>query len=574
MAALNINIVLSFVFLTSVAQAQAVFKHDNREEQFLTQVATKAAAAEEEASTKNFLAEVPDGLSSKDISPDCDPKLFEDLVLSQKRTSAQYFKLAKDYFKRCESELSARSPKGVLALLKYSMYQYPFLQHPQVQEFTMTLSNGIKLPAIMALKQDPRPRPLVVVKCGTFCSASESPSMKAYLMSLFDQSPFNVVLLASQTGLDYMALNHVMQLGGWSEGYEALLAGQWLKDKWAYKDRISSVHLMGISLGGNAAVFGAAFNDMYPQADGKKTFNSVTGICPVVSLKPTLDHLFGAFIVGPLFAGLTRDQFTDGRDSLQDIPDLLTDGRIPKKASEMADYLGVMASTSQQRRGIASTPSSYFKSNNFWNLPNKIQTPMLLWASKNDIVVNNKLNTAVVEHDDYYEKSANVGVLNLAYGSHCGFQGAYGPLASSTVLRTFVLTHSPEFVDSYKQTTVPWTYGFKKMYSVEEHVGQSFEFASKSDQVKVNFRIFNWSGNQCHEQGPWGGGDGCVTTKTYTVSVDSLKNLGARIPRNSIEAQALSREFNTKVEFRTKDLKPLNGSSTSDFVMTWRNLFE
>ncbi|MDG0818065.1 alpha/beta hydrolase family protein [Bdellovibrio svalbardensis] len=573
MTAMMFNFVLSVLFISVATQAQTVSsKNDNREAQFLTEVAQKADP--DQATTQSFLEEIPDGLSTKDISPACDPKIFEDSVLSKKRSSAEYFKLAKDYFKRCEYELSARSPKGVIALLKYSMYKYPFLQHPQVSEFTMKLSNGVQLPAIMALKQDGRPRPLVVVKCGTFCSASESPSMKAYLMSLFDQSPFNVVLLASQTGLDYMALNHVVQLGGYSEGYEALLAGKWLKEQWAYRDRISSMHLMGISLGGSAAIYGATYNDMYPQTDGSKVFSSVAAICPVVSLKPTLEHLYSSFIVGPIFAKLTKNQFMDARGDLADVPDLLVEGRIPKKTAEMADFLGELTSTSLQRRGIASTPSSYFKSNNFWNLRTKIQTPMLVWASKNDIIVNNKINARVIEQDDYYEKSPNVGVLNLSYGSHCGFHGAYGPLAASTVLRTFVMSHSPEFSANYQQNTTPWNFGFKKMYSVEEHVGQSFEFASKSSDVKVSFRIFNWSGKQCQEQGPWAGNGMCITTKSYTVPVTSLKQLGARVPRNNIEAQTLSREFNTKVEFRTKDQKPLNGSSASEFVMTWRTAFE
>lgn len=573
MKAVKFNIMLSVLFVSVAVQSQTAYsKNDNREAQFLIEVAKKAEA--DQATTQNFFEEIPSGLSTKDISPSCDPRIFEDAVLSKKRSSTEYFKLAKDYFKKCETELSAKSPKGVLALLKYSMYKYPFLQHPQVQEFTMKLSNGIKVPAIMALKQDSRPRPLVVVKCGTFCSASESPSMKAYLMSLFDQSPFNVILLASQTGIDYMALNHIVSLGGYSEGYEALLIGKWLKEQWTYKDRISSMHLMGISLGGNAAIFGATYNDLYPQEDGKKVFTSVAAICPVVSLKPTLDHLFNSLIVGPIFAKLTKGQFIDAREGLADVPDLLADGRIPKNASEMTGFLGDLASTSLQRRGIASTPSSYFKSNNFWNVPQRIQTPMLVWASKNDIIVNNKLNAQVMEQDDYYEKSASVGILNLNYGSHCGFHGSYGPLAASTVLRTFVMAHSPEFSGNYRQSTMPWSFGFKKMSNIEDHVGQSFQFTANSNDVRVDFRIFNWRGSQCQEDGPWAGNESCVTTKSYNVPVAALKQLGARVPRNMTEAQALSREFNTKVEFRTKDQQPLNGSSVSEFVMTWRSAFE
>ena len=572
MRKLAFNFVLGVFFVSTVTQAQSgVEKTDGVEAQFLSEVATQSDDGEDIKT--GFLETIPDGLNSKDISPSCDPKLFEDNVLSKKRTSAEYFTLVKNYFKNCESELSESNPKGVLALLSYAKYKYPFLQHPQVKEFTIPLENGVQVPAIMALKQDPTPRPLVVVKCGTFCSAEESPSMKAYLMSLFDQGPFNVVLLASQTGLDYMALNHVVNLGGYSEGYETLLVGQYLRNKWAYRDRISSLHMMGISLGGNAAVFGAAYNDQYPLTDGSKTFTTVTAICPVLSLKPTLEHLYGSTIIGPIFAKLTKEQFVDARLSLN-VGDLLADSQLPSKKADMVDFIGNLASTSLQRRGIASTTPDYFKSNNIWNWPAKIQTPMLVWAAKNDIIVNNKINAYVMEHDDYYEKSSNVGVLNISYGSHCGFQGAYSPIAAAAVLKTWVLTHSPEFMPSYKQTTVPWTFGFEKMYSVQSHVGQKFEFTAGSNDVKVSFRIFNWSGANCYDVGPYSSTGQCVTTKTYTVPVSSLALLGARVPRNAVEAQAISREFNTKVEFRTKDQKPLDGSSDGDFVMTVRSMYQ
>lgn len=564
----------TFLSVTAIAQAQSVGKAGVDSETLFYQELAKESG-EDVPKVQGLMDEVPDGLSTKDISPGCDPRRFEDSVVGKKLTTAQYYATVNKYFKNCSAELTRRSTLGILGLLKYSSYIYPMFTHPQIKQVVIKLADGTKVPAILAMKNDPRPRPLVIVRCGVFCSAVQSASIKAYTMMLFDQSPFNLLFLANQTGMDYIYNNKRVTLGGWSEGYESLEVGKWMLEKWEHKDRISSVHLMGISLGGNAAVLGAAFNDKYPLANGKKVFNSVTSICGVVSLRPTLDKLYGGQIVGRIFTKMTKDHFREAREYVKDVPDLITDENIPGSRRNMPDYIGLLASESLKRRGIASTPESYFKSNNFWNWKEEVKTPLMLWASRDDMVVSNKINTEVVEYSDQYENSPIVGTLNLNYGNHCGFSSAYGMAASAAVLRTFVLNHSPEFVESYNQKQeLPWTFGFKKIGTTQEHVGQSFTFYSQSEEVKVTFRLFNWNGaDSCSTSGPWNASGACVQKREYWIPISSLKALGARVPRTDAEAQAMTREFNTKVEFRIKG-HPLSGTSSSDFYMTWRSHFE
>ncbi|MBO9666899.1 MAG: hypothetical protein J7501_08810 [Bdellovibrio sp.] len=572
MASLKFNVIALLILISSVANAQKLTSSSESGETDFWLSVTRALDPSA-LSVQDIFTSVPSSQNYKDISPECDPKFFEDSVLAKKKNTPEYFKALKEYFSECQLELSQRSPKGALSLARMALDEYYFLQHPQVKKFVITLNNGTKVPAIMALKQDPTPRPLVILKCGVFCGATQSPMMKNYLIQLFDQAPFNVVLLANQTGMDYLYANSSLSLGGWGEGFESLQVGKWLREKWEYRERISSVHLMGMSLGGNAAVFGASYNDLYPMEDGKKVFSSVVAICPVMTLKPTLEVLYNDNTVGTVFTEMTKSQFRGARDHLTDIPDLLTDDKFPKK-SGMPDYLGSLASTSLQRRGIASTPASYFKNNNFWNLTHRIETPMLVWASKDDIVVSNKLNAQVMEKDEYYQNAPNVAVLNLNYGSHCAFSSAYGYQAASVVLRTFVLAHSPEFVDHYKRVEVPWTFGFSKLNSIFVHVGQTWKFEAKSDKAKVTFRIFNWRATDaCFVEGPWGETGKCVNERSYDIPIASLKVFGGRIPRNEVEAQVLTREFNSKVEFLSKG-QPLNGTSNSEFVMSARNLWE
>ncbi|QLY24746.1 S9 family peptidase [Bdellovibrio sp. KM01] len=566
-------IALSFVVLGTDALAQvSIINQEQNESDFLLEL-TKAVDPTA-TSVLGIFNQIPRAENNKDVAPECDPKFFEDQLFSKKRTTEEYFKVVKQFMANCQSELAYNSPRGILSLAKMALDDYKFFKHPQVKSIVIPLSNGVLVPAIVGLKQDSRPRPLVVMKCGVFCGADQNAFMKTFLIQLFDLTPYNVVLLANQTGLDYLIANSHFSLGGWSEGFESLMVGKWLREKWEYRDRISSMHLMGMSLGGNAAVFGAAFNDMYPMPNGQKVYSSAVAICPVISLRPTLEHLYSDDVIGPVFNIMTRSQFAKARSYLTDIPEMVAADQLPPR-KQMPGYLGDMASTSLQRRGVASTSPDFFKSNNFWNLPGKVQTPLMVWASKDDNVVSNKLNAQVFEHDDYYESAPNAGVVNVNYGSHCAFSAAYGYQTAALVLRSFVMAHSPEFVDHYKRTEMPWKFGFKKISNVYQHVGQSWKFEEKSNTATVTFRMFNFVANKnCYFRNPFGDEvAGCVTTREMDIPISEIKAMGARVPANEVEAQALTREFNSKVEFLT-DGKPLNGTSSSSFVLSWRPLFE
>jgi hypothetical protein len=540
------------------------------EAEFYKEIAKEAVG--DSSASNGMLKEIPTGVAKRSVSAACDPHRFEESILNKKRTTAEFYTVAKSYFKKCSSELSQGTIKGILGLVKFSMYQYQFFRHPQIKPMTVTLADGTKIPAILALKLDPRPRPLVILRCGVFCSAGQSATTKAYMMHLFDQSPFNVMILANQTGLDYLEANRRVSLGGWAEGYENLEVGEWMRNKWEGRHRISSMHLMGISLGGNAAVFGASFNDKYLRPDGQKIFKSVTAICPVISLRPTLDKLYSGAIIGRIFGGVTKSQFLDAKPFNLDVSDMISESVIPNK-SGMADYIGSLASTSLQRRGIASTTESFYRSNNFFNLKEVVTTPLMVFASKDDSIVNNETNAQTFMDWHVYEKSKTAGVVNLSYGNHCGFASVYGFNATAAVLRDFVLLHSPEFMEVYKPVSVKWTPKFMMMPWANKHMSQTWKFASGSSNVNVTFKVFDGQTSQCEDKDPNMADLMCIREKTYTLSIDSLKALGARVPRNGVEAEALTREFNSKVEFRSSS-GPINGTRADSFSMVAREGFE
>lgn len=523
----------------------------------------------------DFFESIPLGLGNSIVSPSCDPKQFESEIFQEKLSTKQYFQKLNMYFRYCQRELNRNAVPGSLGLVRFSKVIYPFLSHPQVSSFLIKLSNGTKVPAILALKRDPRPRPLVILKCGVFCSAAQTASLKNYLMKIFDQSPFNVLILANQTGMDYIYHNKRILIGGWTEGEEVIEVGRWMKENWEHRSRISSMHLMGISLGGNAAMFGASYNDQLALPNGIRVYNSVVAICPVVSLGPTLGKLYESQFVGRIFEKTTKEHFLEARNYVKDVPDLISEKSFPSSRVDIPEYIGSLVVNSLTRRGIDIDSKKFFFNNNFWNISKNVKTPLLVWASKDDSVVNNRVNTQVVEHDDSYKNSDQVGVLNLMYGDHCGFSTAYGLQASSMVLRTFVLQHSPEFSGQYnKKKSVRWSYGFNKLAPQQEHIEQIWQFFSKNDKVRIQFKIFDWNKySECSEKGPWDSPERCVHKREYWIPVSDLKELGARMPRTEAEAQSITREFNAKVEFLS-NRKSIKGTNNKDFSMTWRSHFE
>jgi hypothetical protein len=209
----------------------------------------------------------------------------------------------------------------------------------------------------------------------------------------------------------------------------------------------------------------------------------------------------------------------------------------------------------------------FYYNNDFWNLKTVPQTPTLVWASKDDPIVNYGINAGRAEK--YFKGSKYSTVLGLNSGGHCGFAGAYGSQAAATVLRTFVLKNSPEFLSSeYTKQSTKLSVPFK-LTTKEVHVNQAWEFAAGSENVTVSFKIFDGTDSKCASKGPWKSNEDCKVTRRFIYPLSTFKALGARVPKTATEAYTLTREFNTKVEFRGSK-GPLTGSNGNEVFASWR----
>ncbi len=59
----------------------------------------------------------------------------------------------------------------------------------------------------------------MISKCGVFCDVTESPGSLSIAMNLFDQSPFNIILVSNHTGAKHIQNNASLFMGGYYEAY-------------------------------------------------------------------------------------------------------------------------------------------------------------------------------------------------------------------------------------------------------------------------------------------------------------------------------------------------------------------
>ncbi len=395
---------------------------------------------------RSLLSYLPDGSSTAPVDPTCDPKQL-DQKIRPNQTTQEKAAIYNEYFNRCDLQLRNGNFTGLLALIRFIQLDYQAGStrwvKPILPQYSTEISDGY-----IAIKSDGKKRPFIILKCGLFCEGEIGGSTNNYLISLFDQSPFNILIIGNHTGNNWIMNNRALRFGGFDEALEVLETALWLRESSPYKDLISSLHLAGVSLGGHTALYSTIFNDRYEQSTGQKIYNSVTAICPVVQLKETMEELFkDTSVVGQAAKLLTMSNIKTVYDYVPEAhPILLAQGSSPsgpRLALSMADVSTLYMTLKSPIIGIPvygvqpiQNRDDFWYYNSFFKVVDRVSTPSLIWASKDDMIVNNPKNAATVQGSDLLSKNPNLGVLNLQYGNHCGFSTVYGVPTVSSVLRS------------------------------------------------------------------------------------------------------------------------------------------
>lgn len=532
----------------------------------------------DEAASSGLTSSVPLGELKGPVPPDCHPDQFKLSVLNQYQTANQYSNLVTAYFERCSPYLVNGNLTGFPGLAKFAMTEYQLEENPQISKQTLILSDGSRIESYIGVKDLTTPRPWVIAKCGVFCDVTSSPSSLNYIINLFDQSPFNVIFLSNRTGNDHIRLNSSLTIGGFYEVYDYYDIAQWLKFDSPYKQTVESMHALGMSLGGSAALAVSHLSSHYRSRDGKPLFNSTTAICPVVNLQPTLKDMYADTFKGRMFTRMTWKYLKEAAPYLHDAQDYLAQKdpppakQFPAMISDIVFRYGRKWDQQMPPGRNVRIPTSIedlLSRTQFSDDSRTPDIPTFIWASHDDQVVSFSLNTDTILN--LRDHITSQGAVGLEYGDHCGFATSYGFSPTTAVMQSFIINNSPGFKPRRKINALKFPGAPLDLPAGEIHLRQWWEAAENKNFVTLNYETFNSNISvACRFADPFNPPSHCTRVYQQEIPLQSLGPLGFLQPKTPTMAQVLSRQLNAGARLFHYDL-PIDGEALAPTHIRWES---
>ena len=412
-------------------------------------------------------------------------------------------------------------------------------------------------------------------------------------MHLFDESPFHVVTLANVSGSEYEFENASVALGGFHEGkqlYEVAAALQHPQSP--YRSKISSVHVMGISLGGH----GALFSSLYASQNrvsylNKRVIDSVLAYCPVVNLEKSMDRLFSQGTIASLVENYTRRTLLRLSVNIPILGEFFRHDYEDRSELKRAIALGASHfysdwtqaepwPLSPLKNTRVDSLEKFFSVNNFNRYYGMIRVPTLVLAAQNDRFVRTSENTGLLAAHMKNNKNPSIKTLIMGQGDHCAFSEANGWRNMSILKREFILAHSPEFMRNRRVYRVPIESEFRNLNWLKRLrlskstpiMSYNFKFRVNRSNLKLELAVFDQyrhidgdqEGPRCSQFKPHiADKRDCFRTYSAEIPIAKLQQFGFRTPKSRLEASIFTRFANTRFSVlnnANKDLK-----HTSDF---------
>ncbi len=346
--------------------------------------------------------------------------------------------------------------------LKMHPNRYPYGRH-----VIFHLPNHILLKGLLAMKPDGKKRPLIIFRTGIFSNSQEFYPERFLFLQMFEQSPFNILVLESLSGSEYLKHNDSFSLGGFDEGLQEFYIAKKLRSPdQPLSKSIDSVHMMGMSLGGHGVLFAALLNQLNPGADGKPVVQSALTFCPLLNLQETLDfHQSQGFSMDLMNYWASRRL----KEVKSKLPGLKDDNFISDFFQAIQkNYRGPLIADKVFVEGIRlpvevekilqteKRPADlYWQLNNFWPWYLKVQTPVVMYSTRKDPIVPWFINSGRLEDGRMKFENSNVQMLSFAQGFHCSFPVAYDWGAMTHLFQSSIFRNSVSFHQQEKQLRVP-----------------------------------------------------------------------------------------------------------------------
>ncbi len=491
----------------------------------------------------------PNGALFPAVKAECLPEAFEKKALNSNLSQKEFATLTQEFFEKCGESLHSTSTNGIVGLLEFARARYPFLQNSRMQTHKFKTKNGMILNGFIGVK-DNVPRPWVIYKCGVFCSAEETgASIKNYLIHLFDQAPFNIILLGNNTGKDYIRENGTFHFGGYYESQDFTDVARWLRNESPYKNIVSSVHVVAVSLASSAALMSDLNIPKSPQ--NQNLIQSISSLCGVVDLKPTVNDMYQDSIKGEVFSSLTWNEFQAVRGSLKGSSEVIPSAKPANSAfPKILGELVLTYSNDLESKKFSHTEhelEEFWKENQYTQKAQAVSSPIFVWASEDDSVVSYPINTGNLSKMGFVTHNPSIGLVRVPFGDHCGFATAYGYPVVSSILRTHILNHSPEFLKAHQEVKMDLPIRKISMIEGEYFIKHWWTMGFKPGTIELKFRVYGEDDSLCPKWMAFENRTNCIREEKLVYSQADFVKYGMLNPKNEIERQALVRELNARI---------------------------
>lgn len=528
---------------------------------------------------------VPDGKRLRELPPQCGTDKLEKMI-RQAPTPFERSTAVNNFFQICDQYLTLMGESGITNILQLFSIDYEYESNPHIRKVTIRLKDNIVMQGVLGLKPDKTPRPLIIMQSGLTTGTEDSSSVRWRLMHLFDEAPFHVLILGSSTSSEFGLSNKLLYAGGHQEGQNVYEIARWLKfSNEELKDRISSVHVAGDSLGGHASLYATLYNDIDPHSNGHKVFNSALGLCPVVDLEPAINNIMQDTLTGKY---LQEKIWWELKKMLGRVPvldRLIPDGKkpSPNRIKEIVAEFSLDFYSRPFRDIfellfriiIPKSLNEYWAYNNFVDLGHQITTPLAIWSADDDPAINSRENSLRLM-DMANRQGSPVQILNTAIGSHCGFGLSHGWDVFSTFLRSQVLANSPEFLNNYTFHKTPIENIQSEPVTVSEnkrYFSIKFQAESKSSFLLLTHQIFNPRILGCSKVDPFLLQDeDCFEFVSTRINLQRLGIPVLRVPQNVVEAQALTRWANANLQLVDQAGDSIVNTQNLPAFVTWQEV--
>lgn len=161
-------------------------------------------------------------------------------------------------------------------------------QHPEVRMIQWSFKNNSRLRGYLFFKGGPEKKPLVILRPGVFSHLKSSVAERFLMMMLFEESPFHLLLLPSNSGADYIEDNHQIGFGDESEHQQTSeILDQLQEPQEPLNHYISRIHLVGISLGN----YGLFLTNARERKKQQSLLDRSLFLCPAIDLKASFQQI-------------------------------------------------------------------------------------------------------------------------------------------------------------------------------------------------------------------------------------------------------------------------------------------